>query len=261
MTDPESTNKLLRRNCGKALGAFTPRVDAGHEAGIAPSGSGRRGIGSCAAPAIAAKLPGRIESRHPLPREKPVIPFPCIETEVRPQVMAFDIAASVDVALRLCAAELSSVIIGRRIRPLIVLGAPGPITLVLVHLLRNAAAATRATGRPGVIHLDTGRDGDRVRVRVSDNGAGSAAVSETPSCHAACGERAIRHHGLDLAVSVAIVRAHGGTMRRHERTPHGTRFSFDLPAADAPDLSPGDAACAAPPRLASLAPAPDSRAS
>jgi signal transduction histidine kinase len=145
----------------------------------------------------------------------------------------FDLSAALEAALQSTRAELAGVIITRRLRPCRVLGSEIQVTRVLAHLLANAAAAMQGTGRARVIHVDAQRIGTRVRVRVSDNGSGIDARLRArlfePFVTARSG-----HVGLGLALSRAIVRAHGGTLVGGNRRPHGARFAFDLPVADDP---------------------------
>jgi len=144
----------------------------------------------------------------------------------------FDLAATVAQALAECAPALARAIVAQRVRPVAVIGCPAQIARVLVHLLRNAAQATAAVGRPAVIRIDVRRDGERVTVRVSDNGHGIP-----PAAMARMFEpffstrRSSGRPGLGLTLSQAIVRGHGGTLRCANRSPHGAHFQFDLPAA------------------------------
>jgi two-component system sensor histidine kinase KdpD len=47
-------------------------------------------------------------------------------------------------------------------------------------------------------------------------------------------EGAITGVGLGLAICQAIIKAHGGEIEAHRRTPAGARFEFTLPTAPAP---------------------------
>jgi signal transduction histidine kinase len=147
----------------------------------------------------------------------------------------FDLDAALADALAECAPYLSRAIVAQRIRQSAVRGCAGQITRVLVHLLRNAAQATAAAGRPAVIRIDVRRDGARVQVRVTDNGHGIAPPVMARLFEPFFSTRARGGApGLGLTFSRAVVRAHGGELRCANRSPHGAHFEFDLPAATEP---------------------------
>lgn len=151
----------------------------------------------------------------------------------RPQ---FVLAAAVDAALLACAPELAGIYVAQRVPALTVRGTAEQITRVLVHLLRNAAHATRALGRARVIRVDARPEGARARVRVSDNGRGIDAPALARMFEPFFSQDgAGRSLGLGLTLGSAIVRAHGGRLRCANRQPHGACFEFDLAlATDAP---------------------------
>jgi signal transduction histidine kinase len=153
--------------------------------------------------------------------------------EVRHAARPFDLSVALETALQSTRAELAGVIITRRLRPYRVLGSEMQVTRVLAHLLANAAAAMQGTARARVIHVDAQRTGTRVRVRISDNGTGIDARLRARIFEPFFTTRTDRL-GLGLALSRAIVRAHGGTLEGANRRPHGARFAFDLPGADEP---------------------------
>jgi C4-dicarboxylate-specific signal transduction histidine kinase len=144
----------------------------------------------------------------------------------------FDLMAAVESALRIARSDLRGTIVCVRIQPVDIHGSLAGIAQVLVHLFTNAAAAMQATGRPGVMHIDAAKLGTRVLVRVSDNGRGIApeAMRRLFEPFFSTGGTGMGL-GLGLTIGSAIVRAHGGSLAGTNRTPHGARFSFDLPAA------------------------------
>jgi signal transduction histidine kinase len=127
-------------------------------------------------------------------------------------------------------------------------GAGGPVSLaahanaekvqrVLFNLIVNAIRHTPADGSV-VVRARPARDGSGVEVEVVDDGAGVAAEerervfepfyrggADGPARTAGDGA------GLGLAISRAIVEAHGGRIWLEPARPRGTRVRFTLPAA------------------------------
>lgn len=150
----------------------------------------------------------------------------------------FELLAAVESAMWSTQRELAGIIVCQRMQPLQVFGSMPAIAQVLCHLFINAAAAMHGTGRPGVLHIDAVRVGARAQLRVSDNGRGIApdAMQRIFEPFFSTGGSGLGL-GLGLTVSRAIVRSHGGTMACSNRTPHGARFTFDLPAPAAPEVA------------------------
>ncbi len=145
----------------------------------------------------------------------------------------FDLGDAVGVAIRLCAHELRHARVSRRLAPCRALGSQGQIIQVLVNLLTNAAAATRDAARTGHILVEAGPvDGGRLRVRVRDNGVGIDADAMARLFEPFfTTKEAGQGLGLGLAMSHAIVRAHGGRLRADSIPGRGSSFEFDLPQA------------------------------
>jgi two-component system, LuxR family, sensor kinase FixL len=102
------------------------------------------------------------------------------------------------------------------------------IEQVLVNLLRNAAEAMEGPSfAGGKVSVRTERDGDLVRVAVSDDGPGlprelcdrlfDPFVTTKPG-----------GLGMGLAICRTIVEAHGGRIWAESVAPHGARFCFTL---------------------------------
>jgi signal transduction histidine kinase len=146
------------------------------------------------------------------------------------QLLAIEVPNLVGAAISLCQTELASSIVTRRMRPLRAIAMAEQVTQVLALLLRNAAHATRGTGRPSVIHIDARAQAARVHIRVSDNGTGPVApdflrqIAPWEAGESIAGASCHR-----LLLCQAIVRAHGGALLCAKRWPHGCRFEFDLP--------------------------------
>lgn len=106
---------------------------------------------------------------------------------------------------------------------------------VVVNLMTNALKFTRDGGRVSCV-LDAG--GDTARVKVSDNGLGIPLPeqrdlftrffrSSTAVSHA------IQGTGLGLTIVSSIVRRHGGTIVVDSAHLQGSRFTVELPLAEA----------------------------
>jgi len=108
----------------------------------------------------------------------------------------------------------------------------GLIERVLVNLLDNAL---RHTPQGGSVHIQAGRDGGRVSVRVADSGAGIAA-DVLPHVFdrdylAANRDPARPWGGLGLAIARRILRLHDSDMQVESRQGQGAVFTFHLPLA------------------------------
>jgi signal transduction histidine kinase len=107
---------------------------------------------------------------------------------------------------------------------------------VFSNLIRNAAQAIGTAGRrAGKIHVRTRRAGDRVEVRVEDNGAGIAEADRARIFEPDFTTKSLEQGtGLGLSISRRLVRALGGELEL-ERTQEGesTVILVRLPAHDA----------------------------
>lgn len=108
------------------------------------------------------------------------------------------------------------------------------IVQVLINLVDNAIKYT-PTG--SVIEVRTEKRGPWVTVTVSDNGPGIPDEQKprifdmfySGANRAADSRRSL---GLGLALCKSIVTAHGGTISVSDNRPHGTVFTFTLPAGE-----------------------------
>ncbi len=154
----------------------------------------------------------------------------------------FDVTAAIDAALRFCRHELAQLRVEVHAQSCRVVGTEREITQVLINLLSNAAAATRADAGPRAsgaaahtawVRIETRTAGERIVIAVRDNGKGI-----TPAAMARMFEPFFTTKeigsglGLGLAICNAIVRAHGGRLRAQNESPHGARFEFDLRRGD-----------------------------
>ena len=108
------------------------------------------------------------------------------------------------------------------------------IVQVLINLVDNAIKYTPAGS---VIEVHTEKQGQWVAVAVSDNGSGIPDEQKprifdmfySGANRAADSRRSL---GLGLALCKSIVTAHGGTISVSDNQPHGTVFTFTLPAGE-----------------------------
>ena len=108
------------------------------------------------------------------------------------------------------------------------------IVQVLINLVDNAIKYTPAGS---VIEVHTEKQGQWVVVTVSDNGPGipdgqKPRVFEMFYSGANRAADSRRSLGLGLALCRSIVTAHGGTISVSDNRPHGTVFTFTLPAGE-----------------------------
>jgi CheY-like chemotaxis protein/anti-sigma regulatory factor (Ser/Thr protein kinase) len=133
--------------------------------------------------------------------------------------------------------------------PLFVDGDAVRLTQVIENLLHNAAKYTDAGGH---IRLVATRDGEEVRVRVSDDGIGMPAellprIFDTFVQGTQPASRARGGLGLGLTLARSLVERHGGTLTAESAGPGcGSTFEVRLPAVEA--AAPEPPAPAPPPR-------------
>ena len=114
-----------------------------------------------------------------------------------------------------------------------VMGDPARMQQVLRNLVGNAVQHNPAGTR---VRLTLSRDGEEVRVDVTDNGTGIPAA-DVPRLFdrfwraEASRSRDYGGSGLGLAIVQAIVRAHHGRITVHSEVGQGTTVSLHLPAA------------------------------
>jgi two-component system nitrogen regulation sensor histidine kinase NtrY len=101
------------------------------------------------------------------------------------------------------------------------------IRRVVINLVDNAIEAME---RKGEIVVETARDEANrvVRVVVADNGPGISA-SEREKLFLPYYSTKRRGSGLGLAIVRRIIAEHGGSIEVGDNTPHGTRFTIELP--------------------------------
>ncbi|MGQ5525325.1 DUF4118 domain-containing protein [Chitinimonas sp. PSY-7] len=113
---------------------------------------------------------------------------------------------------------------------------PVLIERVLVNLLENAAKYTPPGSEISILAVSRG---DLMRITVDDNGPGLPAGREEKlfgKFERGESESALPGVGLGLAISRAIVEAHGGRMTAENRPEGGARFVFTLPLGVPPNM-------------------------
>jgi signal transduction histidine kinase len=150
-------------------------------------------------------------------------------------VQSFSLGPAVSDAIRFVGAELAGVEVDADLPDLDVACPRTHLVQLLVNLLSNAAAAVRETShvRAARVSVSGRLVGDRVEVRVRDNGVGIPAdrlprVFEPFYTTKPVGEGT----GLGLTVSHAIATRWGSQLTVASEPDAWTEFLFDLPLAD-----------------------------
>jgi PAS domain S-box-containing protein len=141
--------------------------------------------------------------------------------------------------------KLKDITIEKDLAPLPpVLGDRHALQQVVINLLNNAAQAVAENPpeRPRVILLRTWAD-DRVRMRVTDSGAGIAdAVLPHLFTPFFTTKEPGQGTGLGLSITYSIVEAHGGRITVERPAEGGAAFLVDLPPASTTDATRRDTA-------------------
>lgn len=100
---------------------------------------------------------------------------------------------------------------------------------VLTNLVRNAAQAIEAVGRPGQVEIRARTQGDCVEIRVSDTGPGLPEKARENLFQPFRGGVRQGGAGLGLVIAAELVKGHGGKLELAETGPEGTVFRLKLP--------------------------------
>ncbi len=120
----------------------------------------------------------------------------------------------------------------------VVFGDPGRLARAIDNILDNAISFSPPGG---LVEIAATRVGQRVRIRIDDEGPGvpaeaRQAIFDRFHSMRPEGEQFGRHSGLGLAIAKAIVEGHNGQISVFDRddAPSGARFIITLPAVDQP---------------------------
>ena len=116
-----------------------------------------------------------------------------------------------------------------------VLGRPERLARAINNIIDNAVSFSPPGG---LVEIAATRVGDKVRIRIDDEGPGvpseaREAIFNRFHTERPEGENFGRHSGLGLAIARAIVEGHDGEIDVQDRddAPSGARFTICLPAA------------------------------
>jgi two-component system nitrogen regulation sensor histidine kinase NtrY len=173
----------------------------------------------------AATIVGEVESLKGLVDE-----FAQFARMPSPRTVPTDLAALITDTLSLYDGIFTGVTLTKRFTtglPLVRLDVE-QIRRVIINLVDNAI---EATDRKGEIVVETALDSTNkvVHVVVADNGPGIPA-SEREKLFLPYYSTKRRGSGLGLAIVRRIIAEHGGSIEVGDNTPHGTRFTIELPA-------------------------------
>ena len=106
---------------------------------------------------------------------------------------------------------------------------------VFLNLLNNAEQAMLEAGRGGTIRVRSGRLGDRIEVRLSDDGPGIPQDIQIRIFEPFfTTKKEGKGTGLGLSLCYGIIQEHGGSIRVESRPENGATFIIELPIVQAP---------------------------
>ena len=124
-------------------------------------------------------------------------------------------------------------------RGLYTVGSQGLLEQVLVNLMSNAIHAIPPERTDGEVRVEAVREGDTVRLRVSDNGVGMSREGQQRLFEPffTTKEQGVGT-GLGLSVSLGLLRTIDGTIHVESTPGQGSTFTVELRAASAPVAAP-----------------------
>jgi signal transduction histidine kinase len=149
----------------------------------------------------------------------------------------FSLSECLDTSLKLVSHELDGIALRREIpEDVAVAGTKTQIAHVLLNLVANAAEAARTVAgeRNPEIRVSAEPNGQRVTVRVWDNGVGIAPANLPKIFNPFFTTKDVgKGMGLGLSICHTIVKNHGGEIRAESEVNQWTEMAFDLPLAQA----------------------------
>jgi len=109
---------------------------------------------------------------------------------------------------------------------------PEQIYRVIINLARNARQAIENSGVAGEVRVSAMRDGNDVRIKISDTGPGLPKKAQDHLFKPFEGGTRREGTGLGLTIASELVRGHGGTLDLETTSAAGTVFSICLPSAN-----------------------------
>lgn len=104
---------------------------------------------------------------------------------------------------------------------------------VLTNLVRNAAQAIEAAGRPGTVTVSAQAGDEWTEIRVADTGPGLPARARENLFQPFRGGVRLGGTGLGLAIAADLIKGHGGTLTLESSTDAGSVFCIRLPVSRA----------------------------
>ena len=118
---------------------------------------------------------------------------------------------------------------------------PHKIQQVALNLIVNAEQAMTESKVGDMLYLKTERADDVIRLVVADNGPGIPEKNVERIFDPFFTTKDVgKGTGLGLSICYGIVQEHGGSLRVTEESPHGTRFTVELPIVAERGVSRGD---------------------
>jgi len=109
---------------------------------------------------------------------------------------------------------------------------PRALFQVFVNLIKNALDAVEARGARGEVKVGVAKDGDRIEIRVADNGTGIAQENLSRVFEPFFTTKEVgRGTGLGLPITARIIERFGGTIRIESEFGSGTTFVVALPSS------------------------------